>query len=310
MKYKILPILVLAMALAGCDRARDLYLLTSHEITLSDASPVDTTVTEVTAHSDSQGRAANILSAFYGLDDDLPPLSGFAICENAGRKDGMPVVFSHTIDFETMQAGDFKVTTKSGKVGEILCVTLAPADDLDEYRTVLVVGHYGSIDDQPVRVEIVGNLLSQDNSLNFKGLSAEVTPLEAGPSLVLAQIVPAEQWDLEKTASPLPFGGGSGCPINTQQVLRVTWDGGVTKPGGAEIDDKERQLYQVAVMQENGHKTEISPFALGDLGDGDNNHELCMDVVGTPVSVSFPAGYLTDPREDLNPDTAVEITGS
>ena len=41
---------------------------------------------------------------------------------------------------------------------------------------------------------------------------------------------------------------------------------------------------------------------------GDNNHELCLDVTGTPQSVYFPAGHLTDPREDLNPETMITIT--
>ena len=50
------------------------------------------------------------------------------------------------------------------------------------------------------------------------------------------------------------------------------------------------------------------PFALGNLNDNDNNHDLCLDVEGTPVSVSFPAGYVTDPNGDLNPDTGAEIT--
>ena len=42
---------------------------------------------------------------------------------------------------------------------------------------------------------------------------------------------------------------------------------------------------------------------IGDLGDSDNNHSLCLGVVDPAVSVRFPAGLLTDPREDLNPET-------
>ena len=56
-------------------------------------------------------------------------------------------------------------------------------------------------------------------------------------------------------------------------------------------------------------ETELVPFAIGDLGDGDNNHELCLDRSGLPQRVDFPAGLLTDPREDLNPDTSITITG-
>jgi hypothetical protein len=219
----------------------------------------------------------------------------------------MPVIFTHEIDVTTMQAGDFRVTSASGKVGEILAVTLAPADDKGELRTALLAGSYGSIDDQPVKVEIVGNLLSIDGTLNFKGASIDVTPLEAGPSMVWAEIVPEEDWDLGKEASPLAWGGGSGAPEGTKQVVRVTWNGGVTKPGAQEIDDAERVQYKVTVLLEDGSRIRVTPFALADLGDGDNNHELCLGVTGTPISVYFPAGFMTDPREDLNPETTIAL---
>jgi hypothetical protein len=283
-------------------------LLRSYEITLADSSPSDTTTTNITANHGSQGRQARLLSAFYGLDDDLPRESNFVICEGAAGKDGMPVIFSHEIDVTTMQAGDLKVTNAFGKVGEITCVTLAPADDKGEFRTALLVGHFGDIDDQPVKVETSGNLLSIDNTLNFKGASIDVIPLEEGPMLIWAEIVPEDEWELGKEATPLPFGGGSGCPEGTKQVVRTTWAGGVTKPGGDEIDDVERVQYKVTVLLEDGGKIEVIPFAIGDLGDGDNNHELCLDVAGTPQSVFFPAGYLTDPREDLNPETTIAIS--
>jgi hypothetical protein len=126
--------------------------------------------------------------------------------------------------------------------------------------------------------------------------------------MVWAEIVPEDEWELGKEASPLAWGGGSGCPEGTQQVVRVTWAGGVTKPGGDEADDVERAQYKVTVLLEDGSKIEVTPFALADLGDGDNNHKLCLDVTGTPQSVYFPAGYLTDPREDLNPDTTIAIS--
>ena len=310
MKPFILPVLMLCVFMTGCDQARNLYLLANHEIILDDASPSDTTLTDVTANRDNKGRPARLLSAFFGLDDALPGLSNFVICDGAGGKDGMPVIFSHEIDFSTLQAGDFKVTTQSGSIGEITCITLAPADDDGEHRTVLLTGHYGTINDQPALVEVVGNLLSKDNTVNFKGVSIAVTALEKGPSLVLAEVVPEREWELGKLASPFLFGGGSGCPITTKQVVRATWAGGVTKPGGGEINNLEWQHYKVTIIQDHGRELEVTPFALGDLGDGDNNHELCLDVAGVPKSVFFPAGYLTDPREDLNPETKIELSES
>jgi hypothetical protein len=63
----------------------------------------------------------------------------------------------------------------------------------------------------------------------------------------------------------------------------------------------------VTVRAADGTQRDISPVALADLGDGDNNHLLCLDTADTPVSVAFPAGVLTDPNDDLNPATSVAV---
>jgi hypothetical protein len=307
MKPYIILVSLLCFIIAGCRAVERYRLIRSYEPVLTNTSSTDTTVTNVTANRDNYGRQVGLISAFYGLDDALPKAADQGIWPDAGGTDGMPIIFSHEIDYETMQPGDFRVTTASGKVGEILAVTLAPADDKGELRTALLAGSYGSIDDQPVKVEIVGNLLSIDGTLNFNGASVDVTPLEEGPTMVWAEIVPEDEWDLGKESSLLPWGGGSGCTEGTKQVVRVTWNGGVTKPGGDEVDDVERDQYKVNVLLEDGSKIQATPFALGDLGDGDNNHELCLDVAGTPQSVYFPAGYMTDPREDLNQETTITI---
>ncbi len=308
MMKRQLIILLSALPLTACTTVKFFRALNAYEITLASSAPTDTTVTDVTATVDPRGRQASILSAFYGLDDALPSTANKGICKGAGGADGMPVIFSHEIDFDSMQAGDFKVTTASGKIGEITCVTLAPADDRGELRTALLAGHYGTIDDQPAKVEIVGNLLSIDKSVNFKGMSATPIALEEGPTIIFAEVIPADELELGKEPTVLPFGGGNGCPVGTKQAVNVTWVGGVTKPGGDEADDVERAQYKVTVQKADGSEASVTPFALADLVDGDNNHLLCLDVDGTPKSVFFPAGYLTDPRDDLNPDTKIQIT--
>ena len=122
------------------------------------------------------------------------------------------------------------------------------------------------------------------------------------------EVVPESDWELGKPATPLPFGGGDRCPTGTQQVVRVTWAGGVTKPGGEEIDDIERAAYRVTMSYNDAGETELVPYAIADRGDGDNNHLLCLDRAGLPLRVDFPAGLVTDPREDLNPDTSIQVT--
>ena len=250
---------------------------------------------------DSQPTKPGLLSAFFGLNNSLEiQIRTSVVCGLWHGADGMPVIFSHEVDPDTLDPKDFKVTRKSGKVGRVDCVTLRPADDLGELRTALLIGEYGSKDDQPAKVEIIGSIMSLDGALDLKGAQADVIPLEAGPTLVLAENLPPSEWTL---------GGEGECPAEgVKSVVRAVWAGGVTKPGGDEIDEKERDLYQVAMLQADGSEVMATPIAIGDLGDSDNNHDLCIGVEGEPVRVIFPAGALTDPREDLNPDTGITVT--
>ena len=117
MKPYILAYALLSITFTGCNKVEQIKLIRSYENNLVDSSPMDTTVTNVTATRDSEGRKATLLSAFYGLDDDLPGVADRGICEGAGGADGMPVIFSHEIDFSTLEVGDFRVTTASGKIG-------------------------------------------------------------------------------------------------------------------------------------------------------------------------------------------------
>lgn len=242
---------------------------------------------------------ARLLSAFYGLDNSLG--AGInRICPGASGQDGMPVVLSHTIDPETLQREDFRVFTRSGAERTPFCVTLAPARDPGELRTVLLIGEFGdAANDPPVKVLIVDDLLSDGRTgrpVSFRGTETRVIPLEAGPTLVLAEVVPKDEWSVS--------GRGSACPAGARQVVRVTWAGGVRLPNG----DAERALYRVTVERPDGTRDETAPAALAELGDSDNNHLLCLGTADPAVSVAFPAGHLVDPNRDLNPDTQVAVT--
>ena len=307
-----MPVCIRLGPIRGGAVSRHLFVVLSCVLAGASPSLADVTsfeLTDTTADAalsrESGGQSAELLSAFFGLDNALPRLSRL-ICRGAPGQDGMPVIFSTEIDHATMQAGDFRVTTASGTTGDMHCVTLLPATDAGELRTVLLVGEFGDAEtDPPVSVDIVGHLHSIDGTLDFRGAQVGVTPLASGPSLVMAEIADA-------TAPDLGLGqrrtDGTDCPSDgIQQAVRVVWAGGVTLENGDEPGNPERDLYRVTVRAADRTEREITPAALADLGDGDNNHLLCLETADTPISVSLPAGILTDPNDDLNPATSVLV---
>ena len=257
------------------------------------------------AEAGANGQPPRLLSAFFGLDNSLP-FGANRLCLGASGEDGMPVVLSRTVDPETLQAEDFRVFRRSGAQSTPMCVTLRPSLDAGENRTVLLIGEFGdAANDPPVRVLVVDDLDSDDTvggQVNFRGTETQVIPLDAGPTLVWAGIVPERIWSQS----------GRGLPARRTalQVVRVTWAGGVKLPSGEEPGDAERALYRVTVTHPDGSTDEVAPASLADLGDNDNNHLLCLDTTAPATAVAFPAGHLVDPNGDLNPDSRIAVIGA
>ncbi|MEO0560318.1 MAG: hypothetical protein AAF170_19290 [Bacteroidota bacterium] len=225
-----------------------------------------------------------LLNAFFGLDNALTRQTRL-ICRSAPGSDGMPLTFSRRVT--SMEPGDFLVTTESGVRKTPACATLRPADEASEGHTVLLIGDLGSAEDPPHRVEVVGDVMLEGDA-SGRGLEIEVTPLEDGPTLVLAIAYAAGAIE-------------SDCPAATQQVIQVTWAGGV-RPDSGVTEEAHRTMYRV--MSSDG---EMSPFALGDLGDNDNYEHLCLDTSARASEVTARAGVLLDPRNDLNPLTSIPV---
>ncbi len=247
-------------------------------------------------------QTARPLSAFFGLDNKMP-FAANLLCLGAWDEDGMPVVLSHTVNPDSLQAEDFRVVRQSGATTTPMCVTLRPAGDMDENRTVLLIGEFGNADDDPpVKVSIVDDVLSDATDspqVNFRGTQVSVIPLDAGPEIILAAAVPKDIWSLS--------GRGTSCPTATKQVVRVTWTGGVRLPNRDELGEAQRTLYKVSLTAADGSRSEVSPAALADLGDADNNHFLCLDTTTPATAVAFPEGHLVDPNGDLNADSKVMV---
>jgi hypothetical protein len=276
-------ILILMGITIGCGNFR-------RETRLSDSVPdIDKT------------REAKILTAFFGLDNGLP-LGSKALYKHAPGKDGMPLVFSLEVDPSTLDATDFEVTTKNGASFEVEAVTLLPAEEEFELRTVLLIGEYGNHpDNPPISVKIVGDLMSRTGT-NFKGASADVIPLEEGPILSYAEYF--------KFTEDYPYveeGRGCDCPKETtKKVVKAVWAGGVRAVNGKELGDNELNAFEVTLVQGMDTLT-VTPFQLADLSDNDNNIDLCLNENGTPIKLVVKENTAIDPRDDKNPRTEIEI---
>ena len=107
--------------------------------------------------------SVHLLSAFFGLDNGVPGL--LFGCGLPGLQDGMPIVLDRRIPLPVLlDPSVFVVHRASGAESPVDCATLAPADEAEERRTILLVGEFASDDDPPVGVEIVGTLLTDDGA--------------------------------------------------------------------------------------------------------------------------------------------------
>jgi len=267
-RFALAQVVVVAMAVSACATS------SVPQTALDDAPP-------------------QMLNAFFGLDDALPPVAAM-LCPEGPGADGMPVTFSHRLlgdgpEGANVDPSAFVVVTRSGQRKMPACATLRPAVDDTEGHTVLLIGDLGDgEEDPPVRVEVVGPLPLQGGG-DANGLVAPVTALEDGPSLVLALQVPRDAVD-------------SACPEAAPSVVIVVWAGGVQPVAGA-TDDDHRQMYTLVVDDST-----TTPVALGDINDNDNYVHLCVDDDVVVDEVRATAGGVVDPRNDANPATWVQVS--
>jgi len=234
--------------------------------------------------------SGQILAAYYGLDE--LPMVAVLPCEAwVSGQNGMPVTFSVRIDDDSMSVNDFTVTSGDGRAVTPTCATLRPATESLERRTVLLAGDFGTPDQPPQAVEVTGHLLDE-NGESLTGVRTEqITPLAAGPSLVLA----------ERYSPATPEFAGD-CPELTQQIVQLVWDGGVTGPQGADLGDAQRQGVHVTLTDQ----TVVQPLALSD-DDPDNFVLACLASNSPAVSVRVDADLFHDPGDDANAETQARV---
>ena len=239
----------------------------------------------------SQTQNSSILSAYHGLDQ-LPLVASVLCGFNVAGDDGMPVVFSTQLNVDSVDPESFLVTRSDGEVVVPNCATLHPADEPLELRTVLLTGDFGTFGETPLRVEVTGPLLTFDGE-SLLGLSTEdISPLEDGPRVVLAE-----------RFAPETNGLSGECPNGTTQVVQLTWEGGVTGPANAALGDDQR--LGTWVLLEDGAM--VNPLALVD--DDPDNHVLACLAEDSPAQwVVVHAGLFHDPGDIANPATHAEVT--
>ena len=135
---------------------------------------------------------------------------------------------------------------------------------------------------------MVSGHLPLEGGADGLGLAVGVTPLEAGPSIVLAMSYPGGGRDRD-------------CPEGTSQVVEVVWSGGVS-PGPGQTPESHREMYSVTTVA-----GEVKPIALGDVGDNDNYERLCLGTDSPALRVSAAENILQDPRGDLNPPNSLNV---
>ena len=240
-----------------------------------------------------------LISAFFGLDNGLPSL----LCGTPGSQlDGMPVNFMFPIDVSTLSESDFEVVDSLGNIHTPICVSLAPANENGENRTVLLLGEFGTaVTNPPVEVRVVGNLFTTDTFsgesacseiINLNGITtSNVIPLDDGPSLFFAQRID---------------GNLSECITGTQ-TIQVAWNGGIT-PYISGDNESDLFQYYVGYSDSSGVLIPHVPISIADINDNDNFHQLCFSTSDEIVKISIAANTVEDPNHDPNLYSEIDVS--
>ena len=240
-----------------------------------------------------------LVSAFFGLDSVLPGL----LCNQPGiLLDGMPVNFIFPIDPSSLSETDFKVVDSFGNIHIPICVSLAPANENGENRTVLLFGEFGAaITNPPIEVRVVGDLFTADTLsgesacsviINLNGTTTtNVIPLVDGPSLFFAQRID---------------GNLNECSLGTQ-TIQVAWNGGVTPYIGGDTESDLFQYY-IGYSDSSGVLIPHVPVSIADLNDNDNFHQLCFSTSDEIIKISMMAYTVEDPNHDPNLYSEIDVS--
>jgi hypothetical protein len=240
-----------------------------------------------------------LVSAFFGLDNGLPS----QLCNQPGSLlDGMPVNFKFPLDASSLSETDFEVLDSLGNIHTPICVSLAPANENGENRTVLLLGEFGTaVTNPPVEVRVVGDLFTTDTLsgesacseiINLNGIiTTNVIPLDDGPSLFFAQRID---------------GNLNECNSGTQ-TIQVAWNGGITPYISGDTESDLFQYY-IGYSDSSGVLIPHVPISIADINDNDNFHQLCFSTSDEIVKISMMANTVEDPNHDPNLYSEIDVS--
>ena len=229
---------------------------------------------------------------FFGLDNALPSL---LLCnQQVGLLDGMPVNFKFPLDASSLSETDFEVLHSLGNIHTPICVSLAPANENGENRTVLLLDEFGTaVTNPPVEVRVVGDLFTTDTLsgesvcsaiINLNGINTtNVIPLADGPSLFFAQRID---------------GNLNECNSG-RQTIQVAWNGGVSPYISGDTESNIFQYY-VGYSDCSGVLIPHVPISIEDIDDNDNFNQLCFSTSDEIVKISMMVDMVEDPNHDPN----------
>ena len=241
-----------------------------------------------------------LVSAFFGLDNVLPSL---LLCNQRGSLlDGMPVNFKFPLDASSLSETDFEVLDSLGNIHTPICVSLAPANENGENRTVLLLGEFGTaVTNPPVEVRIVGDLFTTDTLsgesacsaiINLNGITTtNVIPLADGPSLFFAQRIDGNLNECNSGA----------------QTIQVAWNGGITPYISGDTESDLFQYY-IGYSDSSGVLIPHVPISIADVNDNDNFHQLCFSTSVEIIKISMMANTVEDPNHDPNLYSEIDVS--
>ena len=218
-----------------------------------------------------------IVSAHLAVSD-APPLGGL---------DGIPVVFNVEVDAASLRPEVFWVSLENGDRVRATEAVLSPASEDDENRTVLVIGDFGSPDDNPpVASAIYGNLYAEDGRM-LDGLAADVLPFDTPGTVVAAERIAPAPGRCE----------GAGAAVRTYWI-----------DGLRDVDNQDKA--RVRLTLDDGQTVVPDTFDdhnVTQQSGEDNVLDLCLPSTARAVQLRVEAGAFTDPPGHPNAVVDIEI---